>query len=53
MVEFEVQCDDCGGYLDADFRKNTLEIDICKICLEYAKDEAYEQGKEEGEKTNL
>ena len=49
MAEFEVKCNECNEYVDADFNGPVLYVDPCEKCKEKEKDESYQQGWDEGE----
>ena len=32
--DFGVRCNVCGNWLEADFTRDVLEVDPCKICID-------------------
>jgi len=48
-MDILVKCVECGNWLDGELnRKGELEVDLCKVCIEATKNEAYQKGYDDG-----
>lgn len=48
-IDIDVQCDDCGSYLDASVHGTTIVVDPCSHCKDREYERGYDDGKDVGD----